>query len=462
MQRHVARVAGLLFAAALFSQPASAVLHQVNSTGDGPDANTSDGKCETATPGVCTLRAAVQQANVTGGTVNVPAMTIRLTGVVTIENDMSIVGAGMRSTVVSGNGLYAIFRVTYTGAGGHNVTISDMTLRDGHTESFAAAIHQALGTLTIDRCFFTNNYAPDGGAVLLDHVNTTIRDSVFADNHTTNTSFGGGGAVWAFGAGYSLTIIDVAFTGNSARHGGALIFSGASATLTNVTLGGNTAEVKGGALALYPTIDGQATVGLYNTTVAGNRAYTSGGGIHLEDSNQTVQIRNAIVANNYVGAPSGFITASNCNGTVTSLGNSIVTSACTVTGSYSTSNPMLGPLQENGGPNGQTYALLTGSPARDGGTVGGCPLTDQRGVQRQVGVACDMGAYEHSPCGDANGDGALGVADVFSLINYIFAGGPVPSGLANVNGDSSLTVADVFYLINRLFASGPAPTCAGT
>jgi TolB-like protein len=48
-------------------------------------------------------------------------------------------------------------------------------------------------------------------------------------------------------------------------------------------------------------------------------------------------------------------------------------------------------------------------------------------VHRQTGVACDIGAYEHSPCGDANGDGAVNVSDVFFLINFLFAGGAAPS-----------------------------------
>ena len=39
----------------------------VNSTGDGADANTVDGICQTATPGQCTLRAAIQQANARAG-----------------------------------------------------------------------------------------------------------------------------------------------------------------------------------------------------------------------------------------------------------------------------------------------------------------------------------------------------------------------------------------------------------
>ena len=61
--------------------------------------------------------------------------------------------------------------------------------------------------------------------------------------------------------------------------------------------------------------------------------------------------------------------------------------------------------------------------------------------------------------GDANGDGIVNVTDVFYLINFLFAGGPLPKGRANVNADSSINVNDVFYLINYLFAGGPAPVC---
>ncbi len=61
------------------------------------------------------------------------------------------------------------------------------------------------------------------------------------------------------------------------------------------------------------------------------------------------------------------------------------------------------------------------------------------------------------PHGDANGDGNVTVADVFYMINFLFAGGPAPVGPADVNGDGQVTVADVFYLINYLFAGGPAP-----
>ena len=61
-------------------------------------------------------------------------------------------------------------------------------------------------------------------------------------------------------------------------------------------------------------------------------------------------------------------------------------------------NPLLGPLQFNGGPT-ETQALLEGSPAIEAGENAGCPATDQRGVARPQppGGRCDIGAFEFVP-----------------------------------------------------------------
>jgi hypothetical protein len=60
--------------------------------------------------------------------------------------------------------------------------------------------------------------------------------------------------------------------------------------------------------------------------------------------------------------------------------------------------------------------------------------------------------------GDASQNGTVDVADVFYLINGIFAGGPKPPlWPADVDGNGVLNVADIFYLINYLFAGGPPP-----
>src|SRR5262249_9192028 len=54
--------------------------------------------------------------------------------------------------------------------------------------------------------------------------------------------------------------------------------------------------------------------------------------------------------------------------------------------------PLLGALTNNGGPT-QTQALLSGSPAINAGSNCGV-ATDQRGLSRNQGPACDIGAYE--------------------------------------------------------------------
>jgi photosystem II stability/assembly factor-like uncharacterized protein len=61
--------------------------------------------------------------------------------------------------------------------------------------------------------------------------------------------------------------------------------------------------------------------------------------------------------------------------------------------------------------------------------------------------------------GDANGDGAMGIADVVHLVNYLFIGGSAPDPLAagDVNCDGIVNIADVIYLANYLFLGGPPP-----
>jgi hypothetical protein len=61
------------------------------------------------------------------------------------------------------------------------------------------------------------------------------------------------------------------------------------------------------------------------------------------------------------------------------------------------------------------------------------------------------------PAGNANGDASVDVADVFAIVNTLFAGGPALACTADFNLDGKVDVVDVFYLINYLFAGGPAP-----
>jgi hypothetical protein len=64
-------------------------------------------------------------------------------------------------------------------------------------------------------------------------------------------------------------------------------------------------------------------------------------------------------------------------------------------GSKSNTNPLLGPLTDNGGMT-KTMALLPGSPAYNGvvySPPNGCPEDDQRQYPRPF-LACDIGAVE--------------------------------------------------------------------
>jgi hypothetical protein len=97
-------------------------------------------------------------------------------------------------------------------------------------------------------------------------------------------------------------------------------------------------------------------------------------------------LQNSIVTAN--AAPS-------CVGTVTDGGHNIAFPDATCPGVNAA--PKLGPLTDNGGPT-KTEALASGSPALDAvpATGAGCAATDQRGVTRPHGSACDIGAYEQA------------------------------------------------------------------
>ena len=62
---------------------------------------------------------------------------------------------------------------------------------------------------------------------------------------------------------------------------------------------------------------------------------------------------------------------------------------------FTTTDPLLGPLADNGGPT-QTFALTATSPAIDAGGTN-CQPTDQRGVTRPQGTASDIGSFERTP-----------------------------------------------------------------
>jgi hypothetical protein len=107
---------------------------------------------------------------------------------------------------------------------------------------------------------------------------------------------------------------------------------------------------------------------------------------------------NTIIANNV----DVFGNSANCGAPVSSVGHNLSsdgTCGLSGPGDRNNTNPLLGPLANNGGFT-MTHALPRNSPAVDTGTNTGCPSTDQRGIARpQIGnlgdqAICDIGAYE--------------------------------------------------------------------
>jgi predicted outer membrane repeat protein len=207
----------------------------------------------------------------------------------------------------------------------------------------------------------------------------TVANSTISGN---STALSGGGISVSGG----LVIENSTITGNSAGVSGGGIYGGA--TVENSTISDNSAGVSGGG------IYGGATV--MNSTISGNSAGTSGGGIY---NNSSLIVRNTILN---AGASGENIF--NDGGTVTSLGYNLSSDDgggyLTGPGDQINTDPLLGPLQNNGGPT-FTHALLPGSPAIDAGDPNfhPPPFNDQRGCFRVINGCIDIGSFERQPRG---------------------------------------------------------------
>jgi predicted outer membrane repeat protein len=262
-----------------------------------------------------------------------------------------------------------------------DVTISGVTIQHGHalTGTLGGGGIKNVGTLSLSDAVVQHN---------------TVQGSGAADS---------GGGIHNIG---TLLLNNVTIFSNTANHGGGGIRSNGPLTITNSTLASNTANVAGGGLL----VSGPSTATLENVTISGNNA-GNGGGLrndgHITLNSCTLAgnwtagtglgraIQNSLVITLANTIVSSTMPSDNCAGTaVTSNGHNLDGGdSCGLgsTGDITDTNPLLGPLQDNGGST-LTHALLDGSPAIGRGDDARCPPTDQRGVFR-IGT-CDIGAYE--------------------------------------------------------------------
>ncbi len=404
----------------------------VNSTLDKVDANPGDGLCETEVTGECTARAAIMEANAAPGEqgVQVPAGIFELTiapvglspatadGDLDITDDLVLIGAGAEQTRIGGTSsmnrfsdrVFEILPAT-------QVTISDMTAQYGDVGCcvyFGGGISNA-GILTLTNSTVSGN-ASSGGGGIYDVGTLTITNSTISGNLS---EYGGGGIYIGYGG--TLTLTESTVSGNVAYYllaGGGILNQG-TATLINTTVSGNDVTNGGGSgIRNYPsgimtlansTVSGndgdfepggirnEGMLTLTNSTVSGNSNRFGNGadGIQTEGIGQTHSTNSIIAANSNTNYG-----IENCSGPFVSNGHNLSddTTCFAAAGTdLVVADAMLGPLQDNGGPT-ETHALLAGSPAIDAGSPD-CPppTTDQRGVARPQGAACDIGAVVFVP-----------------------------------------------------------------
>lgn len=219
----------------------------------------------------------------------------------------------------------------------------------------------------------------------------------------------GGGTVGLFEIGpVPLGVIDMTLRNGHALTGGAIDGLG-SVSANGVTFANNTSIGDGGAIDAYEVAVTNSTFvvnqrGLGSAIVARDRldilsSTFVGGQIELDMGSGS--LRNTIL----IGSPGSTLGDGECyfgylgHATVVDGGGNFSDdTSCGFTqptshGSVPPASLRLGSLASNGGPT-QTIALLPGSVAIDAGVSCPPPATDQRGIARPHGAACDSGAFE--------------------------------------------------------------------
>ncbi|MGQ0621546.1 MAG: choice-of-anchor Q domain-containing protein [Panacagrimonas sp.] len=267
--------------------------------------------------------------------------------------------------------------------------------------------------------------------------NLTLQQTTISGGRlTVETGIDDGGA-GIFNAGGVLSLVDstVSLNITTVGMGGGIHNRYGTLSLSNSTVSGNYA-VRGGGIYSSTNVGGPDRTTISNSTISGNSAAEFGGGV--SNTSGFTRIRSSTLTNNIApdGAGAGVasigdtvtfteigssIVAGNNGGDVDFVGNvinSFTSDADNLIGDGNAAatfnqtgdqtgvaDPGLQALADNGGPT-RTHALDLDSPALDAVVDTCSPATDQRGVSRPQGGACDIGAFELEPVGDdADNDG---------------------------------------------------------
>jgi CSLREA domain-containing protein len=344
----------------------AATIFVVNTVGDDSDATPGNGVCETSDGnGFCTLRAAIQEANLWPGddrivfsaAIPTPAVfaltrvgddATALNGDLDIASTLSIEGRGMNNTIIDGDQINErVFEVL----AGARATLSGLTIRRGATPYVGGGVlNQGVLTLT-HSAVLSNSAMSSGGGIYssgrLTVIGSTVRgnrssagygggfhigDESWLENSTIseNTARLDGGGVFA--SGTRLNIVASSISSNTALHGGGLSLLGDILTVTLTSIRANVALTDGAGIRLYSsfvlvqdsTIQGNVAgrqgggidafdqtgqlgrLTIRNSTLSGNAAGTQGGGLH-QDRGYQVALVNSTVSNNNANSFGGGI-----------------------------------------------------------------------------------------------------------------------------------------------------------
>ncbi len=385
--------------------PTPGVLYVTNTRDDGPGSLRA--AIANAAPGN-TIRFAIKR---------LPA-TILLRSTLVIDKDLTILGPGPKKLAVVRRPAHHApkFRIFQVDDG--IVTIAGLSIAngralnpDGNSDNLGGGILN-WSSLTVSNCVVAQNAALAeaggsgfGGGIFtigpLRLVNSTIRGN--------NASFAGGG-VCTFHAN-NVQIEGCTISGNFAGiQGGGLNFQGRTGSLKNSTVSGNKTLVDGTASALlHLTFGSEASdLDISECTIVDNCGNTNAavviaglpGNLGINTRMIGTLVANNLTQNFFLD---GDATLQSLGHNLDSDGSSGLTDGVNGDLVGTAGTPLearLGPLQDNGGPT-RTHALLPGSPALDAGVGvdvnGNTVATDQRGLPRPQGAACDIGAFENQP-----------------------------------------------------------------
>jgi hypothetical protein len=385
------------------------------------------------------LRQALADAN-DGDTIqfdpSLNGQTITLTsGELVVAGSVTVSGPGPSLLAVSRNSQSSNFRILHIQPN-HTVAISGLTISNGSLINLSGAgIFNDQSTVTITNCVISGNAtdcppstAAGGGGVCNSGVLSLINSTVTGNSTTGYFSYGGGGIL----NNGTLTINQCTIRNNQGDgYGGGIAGSAGSVVIQNSTISGNQifglvhSDGDGAGLATcvpYISVCSGEGFIIRNSTISGNTALGGGSfGGHGGAIYGGGTITNCTISGNTANhQPGGIyaITPVELTHTILNSNQNIVNVGTTVTshgynigsddgggfltgpGDQINTDPLLGALQNNGGPT-ETHALLPGSLAIDAGDPNFTPPPDydQRGpgFVRVFNGRIDVGSFEVQP-----------------------------------------------------------------